>query len=679
MAAAPLDIQPYQPTALPDPIKPPKESPFQGQPNTPPGLPTTKVGAIAGIADSILRGYVNGKAMGEAHRALTLKKKSDDLSASYNADAQRLYQIAQSQLQSTGKVDPTSPDYQAAQSAVSGSWGALQDFRGGLLGQAGGKPKTKGQKKDQTRPPAQVLTDPSSSPQEKAQALHDLSSKIGPPVVGQIQTLQAQFSSPQAQQQRKTQELQSGNEMTQQQAMATHARYAGWTDDEVAKLPPEEQKAKRNADAIVAGSVKETGTTREYVSPDGKQSSWYVPGREPEGWNAYNKPTAASKPYRAWTKDASGKFTSVLLDPQTNQQIPGSENGDIAPPASLSGRITIGDYHWVDANGDLHATKETRTSTPLAQSSGAIPPASHPAPSSAAQTATSQVPVNPPTVITQSLHGKPVPGLLEKGNVDIANRPNIDNGDGTHSSVYSMSFDVDGKEVLVPGVGDGKTYPARKLTKDEALDQYKKTGQNLGTFKDEKSANAYADALHKDQAKYGSAPKSAGAPSRRVEKTHVVTPSTSVPATQKGTPGDRVIGHKGTPEEVKAKELADVRDTAFRESTARMKHPTPIGDTGIVFDWVRTQVAGAGRMTNTEIEQALKSGNWETKFRNAYDRAVTGKLDAGFRRQMVMDIGESARSARATANAYGKTLAAETDPPKSSQGFDWDKMPLAHQ
>lgn len=66
-----------------------------------------------------------------------------------------------------------------------------------------------------------------------------------------------------------------------------------------------------------------------------------------------------------------------------------------------------------------------------------------------------------------------------------------------------MSFGTDNGEVLVPGVGDGVTYPLRKLTEQEALDQFKKTGKNFGTFKDVKGADAYAKTLHEDQAKNG--------------------------------------------------------------------------------------------------------------------------------------------------------------------------------
>jgi len=139
-----------------------------------------------------------------------------------------------------------------------------------------------------------------------------------------------------------------------------------------------------------------------------------------------------------------------------------------------------------------------------------------------------------PLLITQSFEGKPAPGMVTQGNLDLSNRPNIDNGDGTHSSTFSMSFGTDKGEVLVPGVGDGKTYPVRQLRvlytlpdgsqrwavpgnqphnwiaperptpqNNEALNQYLKTGKNFGTFEDEKAADAYGKALHEDQEKYG--------------------------------------------------------------------------------------------------------------------------------------------------------------------------------
>lgn len=710
---SPLNPQPYQPTqapptpeAKPSPLQDSPGFQFQGHGNI------SHAGAIAGVFDNVLKGFVNGHAMGEAHKALTLKKTSDDLNSSYNQAAQRLYQMKAS------GVDEKTPEYQAAKSAVDGAWGALQTFRGQLIDQqqSGGKKKpAKGAKTGQDDP-MMALSNPAASPQEKAAALLAISKKLGAPVYGQI----AALNTPQAQQARATQNTMGDadsahatNTLTHEQAQATYNKYAGKTDDEMAALPEAEQQAYRNARAVLLPPTNK-GTTREYVSPDGKTRDWFVPGNQPEGYTAtassgttrlykrkdgtqeWYRPgeepegatavgSAAAKPVRAWTKDASGKFTSVLVDPMTNQKIPGTENGDIAPPASLSGHITTGDFHWVDSEGNQHSTTETHTTTPLAAASGK---------SSSSEAAPK--PVNPPTVVTQSFHGKKVPGMLERGNIDIANRPNIDNGDGTHSTTFSTSFGTDKGEVLVSGVGDGTTYPLRQLRvlytlpdgsqkwevpgnqpsdwkapkrptpqNNEALDQYQKTGKFFMSFKDEngktaeQNADAYGKKLHEDQQKYGNTPKPANTTRRERVRTSAPPPAA---AAATGTPGDRILGHKGTPDEQTAKKNADTLELAARQSLERMKNPTPIGDTGIVFNWVRAQVAGAGRMTNTEIQQAVQSGSMGTKFKNAYDRATKGTLDPQFRREMVDDTLMSARQARIVANSYKPKTAAAPRP-----------------
>ena len=90
------------------------------------------------------------------------------------------------------------------------------------------------------------------------------------------------------------------------------------------------------------------------------------------------------------------------------------------------------------------------------------------------------------------------PGMIEPGNIDLSNRPDTANPDGSHSSVRSMSFQDKrgGPEILVPTV-----HPSgRVMSDDEAIDYYHKTGEHLGKFKGVPYANAFADKLHRQQA-----------------------------------------------------------------------------------------------------------------------------------------------------------------------------------
>lgn len=88
---------------------------------------------------------------------------------------------------------------------------------------------------------------------------------------------------------------------------------------------------------------------------------------------------------------------------------------------------------------------------------------------------------------------------LTAGNIDLTNRPVVRNGDG-YSTLRSMSFGTGQGEVLVPTVSDD----GRLLDNRQAIDQFDRTGKQLGTFRTPDAATAYAGWLHDDQARrYG--------------------------------------------------------------------------------------------------------------------------------------------------------------------------------
>lgn len=105
--------------------------------------------------------------------------------------------------------------------------------------------------------------------------------------------------------------------------------------------------------------------------------------------------------------------------------------------------------------------------------------------------------LNPTPMKDQSQPGMQRTGLLEKGNIDLNNRPVVQNDDGTISTVQSKSFNFGGKEVLLPTISDD----GRHLSDQDAIAQYRATGKHLGMFGDINSANQYAQQLHEDQAK----------------------------------------------------------------------------------------------------------------------------------------------------------------------------------
>lgn len=105
--------------------------------------------------------------------------------------------------------------------------------------------------------------------------------------------------------------------------------------------------------------------------------------------------------------------------------------------------------------------------------------------------------INPGSILTEfSAQSRQTPGLLESGNIDLNNRPVVENEDGTVSTVRSMSVNIDGKEVLIPTVAsDG----SKILSDEEAIKQYEATGQHLGKFDTPENASAYAQRLHTSQ------------------------------------------------------------------------------------------------------------------------------------------------------------------------------------
>jgi len=89
------------------------------------------------------------------------------------------------------------------------------------------------------------------------------------------------------------------------------------------------------------------------------------------------------------------------------------------------------------------------------------------------------------------------PGMMEAGNINLGNRPQVRNPDGSVSTVRSMSANFGNGETLLPTVSED----GRIMSNEEALAQYRNTGRHLGLFGSIGAADDYAQRLHEDQAR----------------------------------------------------------------------------------------------------------------------------------------------------------------------------------
>lgn len=157
------------------------------------------------------------------------------------------------------------------------------------------------------------------------------------------------------------------------------------------------------------------------------------------------------------------------------------------------------------------------------------------------------------------------PGMLKPGNIDLEARPQVKMPDGSVATVRSIGIDVDGKEVIIPTVVDGKV-----VSNDEAVAHFKKTGENLGTFDTPANATAYAKKLHEAQAAfYAPAPPAAPAASGAS-----ITPPSGDPSVAARVAAAKPAGPDCVPL-VQAVTGAPVTDLWHRGDNAMATRPPP--------------------------------------------------------------------------------------------------------
>lgn len=90
-------------------------------------------------------------------------------------------------------------------------------------------------------------------------------------------------------------------------------------------------------------------------------------------------------------------------------------------------------------------------------------------------------------------------GQYGAGNIDLYDRPQYRNANGSISTVDSTSYNIDGQEVLLPTVWNRNGTPYHSQNDEEILQRYRDTGEYLGKFSTVEEANDYAEKLHLEQ------------------------------------------------------------------------------------------------------------------------------------------------------------------------------------
>lgn len=145
-----------------------------------------------------------------------------------------------------------------------------------------------------------------------------------------------------------------------------------------------------------------------------------------------------------------------------------------------------------------------------------------------------------------------------------------------------------------------------------------------------------------------------------------------------------------TPEQTDAAKKASDALVNYKNAIQWAKRGSPTDMMSLLMAYTRSQVAGAGRMTETEIRRNLSSGSFGTRLQNQFDKFSSGTFDPEFVKNMVGTMGTGARDAQGqvqnlmkqgkskTAGA-GAGTAASTLPATAPTSFDWNALPKAAQ
>jgi hypothetical protein len=143
------------------------------------------------MADNILRGFMNGKAKGEAMKAMKMKRETDNIRANVDLASKNFYNVAAS------GVDQNSKEFKDAKAASDGAWAAWTGYLGQHIAPPESGKKGKGAK---VKEGMAGMFGKGDDPAQVSQGYYQVAVKMGNPVNHQVAALYG----PQAQQARET-------------------------------------------------------------------------------------------------------------------------------------------------------------------------------------------------------------------------------------------------------------------------------------------------------------------------------------------------------------------------------------------------------------------------------------------------------------------------------------------
>ena len=117
----------------------------------------------------------------------------------------------------------------------------------------------------------------------------------------------------------------------------------------------------------------------------------------------------------------------------------------------------------------------------------------------------------------------------------------------------------------------------------------------------------------------------------------------------------------------KAAEDANAKKEAYTSAqNALASGSTASSDQELLYSWVRSNVQGAGRMTQAEFRQALSTGSLPLRAQSAWERTKSGKLPPELEKMLLADIKRSYEVSQKEADDLRKVL--QPNGPSSAGG-----------